>query len=276
MKGGLVVMLTALKVLEKHPDSEGIGWEVIINPDEEIGSIGSEPLFIEAAGRCHLGLVFEPSFSDGAIVSSRKGSMNVTVVAKGKAAHSGRDFDKGKNAILALAHFLTRVNHLNNTLKGISINPGHISGGGPVNIVPELAICRLNLRALDIEDFLHLREDLQHNIDKNDVEGVQLSLHIDHARAPKVFDKKSHRLFEMLNACAKEEGYVLCSRPSGGVCDGNILAAHGLPVIDTLGVIGGDIHTSNEYMVVDSLVQRARLSGRLLFKLTKEFSLWTK
>lgn len=276
MKGGLVVMLTALKALERHPECGRIGWEVVINPDEEIGSVGSEPLFVKAAGRCHLGLVFEPSFADGALVSSRKGSMNATVVARGKAAHAGRDFDTGKNAILAIAHFITRAHRLNNRLKEISINPGNISGGGPVNIVPELAICRLNVRALDPQDFFNLQKNLQQIVDTNDIEGVQLTLHIDYSREPKVFDEKSHHLFELLNACAQEEGEILTYRPSGGVCDGNILSAHGLPVIDTLGVIGGDIHTSNEYMVVDSLVKRTKLVARLLFKLTKDFSLWKK
>lgn len=274
MKGGLVVMLTALKALERFQEFEAVGWEVIINPDEETGSVGSEPLLVQAANRCHLGLVFEPSFADGAIVSSRKGSMNAVVVARGKAAHAGRDFEKGKNAILAIAHFIAQAHRLNNTLKGISINPGSISGGGPVNIVPELAICRLNARSLNPEDFVNLKQDLQQIIDKNDVEGVQLSLHIENARKPKVFDEKSQSLFELLNTCALEEGYTLNCRPSGGVCDGNIIASQGRPVIDTLGVIGGDIHTPNEYMLIDSLVKRTRLVSRLLFKLAKDFSLW--
>ena len=66
---------------------------------------------------------------------------------------------------------------------------------------------------------------------------------------------------------AKEEGYTLATRPSGGVCDGNLLAAAGLPVIDSLGVIGGEIHTSNEYMLLDSLVKRSRLVALFLHKL---------
>ena len=93
MKGGLIVMLTALKAFENHPSSKNVGWEILINPDEEIGSIGSEQLFVAAAQRNHLGLIFEPSFADGALVSDRKGSANFSVVAKGLAAHAGRDFE---------------------------------------------------------------------------------------------------------------------------------------------------------------------------------------
>lgn len=267
MKGGLLIMLTALQALERHPDAENVGWEVLINPDEEIGSAGSEPLFREAAKRNHFGLIFEPSFADGAIVSSRKGSMNFSVVARGKAAHAGRDFDKGRNAILAIAHFITQANHLNNKEKGISINPGHISGGGPVNIVPDLAICRFNARTTHPADFKIIQKNLEELVDKTPIEGVQLALHIENTRRPKLFDKKCQHLFDLLNICAKEEGYSLIHRPSGGVCDGNNLAAEGLPVIDTLGAIGGEIHTSHEYILIDSLIQRSRLTGLFLTKL---------
>lgn len=267
MKGGLLIMLMALEALEKDPSANNIGWEVIINPDEEIGSIGSEHLFIEAAKRNHLGLIFEPSFADGAIVSSRKGSVNLSVVAKGKAAHAGRDFDKGRNAIAAIADFINKACMLNDKAKGISINPGHISGGGPVNIVPDLAICRLNARAVHPADFEKMQHALQILVNNHTHEGVELFLHFEQMRGPKLFDEKCERLFTMINESACEEGYSLTHRPSGGVCDGNILAAEGLPVIDTLGAIGGDIHTSNEYIHIDSLVQRSRLVGRFLIKL---------
>jgi glutamate carboxypeptidase len=267
MKGGLLIMLTALQALEMHPAAENIGWEILINPDEEIGSIGSELLFREAAKRCHLGLIFEPSFADGAIVSSRKGSTNFTVIARGKAAHAGRDFAKGRNAILALADYITKACKLNDLERGISINPGCISGGGPVNIVPDLAICRLNARAIHPTDFEMVRKKLEALAINHKEDGLELSFHLENARGPKLFDEKCKGLFEMIDACAKEEGYTLSLRPSGGVCDGNLLAEEGLPVIDTLGAIGGEIHTANEYIMIDSLVQRSRLAALFLIKL---------
>lgn len=267
MKGGLMIMLTALQAFEKHPDAANVGWEILINPDEETGSIGSEHLFIEAARQHHLGLLFEPSFADGALVSSRKGSFNFSIIARGKSAHAGRDFDKGRNAILALAKSIAQICELNNKDKDITINPGYISGGGSVNIVPDLAICRLNARAIQPTDYEYLKKDLKNIVNANQPEGLELSLQIESARNPKLFDEKSHELFLMINRCAKEEGYTLTHRPSGGVCDGNILAKEGLPVIDTLGAIGGNIHTENEYILIDSLVQRSRLIALFLIKL---------
>jgi len=266
MKGGLIVMLMALKCFEQHPAAKNIGWEILINPDEEIGSTGSKQLFLDAAKRNHLGLIFEPSFADGALVGARKGSANFSAVVKGQAAHAGRDFDKGRNAIAAIANFIVKVSALSDTNKGISVNVGQILGGGPVNIVPDFTLCRLNMRADTVEDFERTLSALQ-EIAANQPEGITLTLHTHQIREPKPFDEKCQQLFNQLNTCACEEGYSLIQRPSGGVCDGNILRAAGLPVIDSLGVIGGNLHTSNEYMLIDSLVQRSRLVALFLLKL---------
>lgn len=102
-KGGLAVMLTALEALERSPWTQNIGWEILINPDEEIGSPGSAELLRAAAKRNHLGLLFEPALPGGALVSSRRGSGNFTVVVRGRAAHAGRNPGEGRNAIHLLA-----------------------------------------------------------------------------------------------------------------------------------------------------------------------------
>lgn len=267
MKGGLVVMLKALEILEQHPSASNIGWEVLINPDEEIGSPGSYDLFVEAAKRNHLGLLFEPSFPDGAIVSERKGSANWTVISRGKAAHAGRDFEKGKNAIAILCHFLGEIDKKNGKVEGLTINVGSIQGGGPVNIVPDLAIARINARFTTKEAYAQLETDLQTLIESMNMTGAELTLFLEGCRKPKIFGSSEKKLFDHLNACAKEIGYSLEYRPSGGVCDGNILSEHGLPVLDSLGVIGGNIHTDEEYFVIDSLGRRIQLVGTFLVKL---------
>ena len=120
-----------------------MGWEVLINPDEEIGSPGSAPLLIQAAKRNHLGLVFEPSLPDGNLVGARKGSGNFTVIARGKAAHAGRNPQLGRNAIDALARFIVGLASLDDSGGAITTNVGYIQGGGPVNVVPDLAVLPL-------------------------------------------------------------------------------------------------------------------------------------
>ncbi|MGA2232702.1 MAG: M20/M25/M40 family metallo-hydrolase [Tepidisphaeraceae bacterium] len=117
-KGGLLVMLTALAAVEEAAQSdprlaEKIGWEVLINPDEEVGSISSAPLLAAAAERNHVGLLFEPALADGALVDRRKGSGNFSVVVRGKAAHAGRDFALGRNAVVAAAGLAMALDGIN-------------------------------------------------------------------------------------------------------------------------------------------------------------------
>ncbi|MCB1111859.1 MAG: hydrolase [Chlamydiales bacterium] len=268
MKGGLAIMLTALQAIERSPYADQIGWDVVINPEEEIGSPCSERLFIEKARNKQLGLVFEPAYMDGAIVSQRKGSFNFTVVSTGKAAHAGRDFHLGRNAITALAKFILKAEALNDLQRGITVNIGHIEGGKATNIVPDLAICRCNVRMVNPQDLTIIKEQLQSIVDEqNDNTGSALEFFEESERGPKPFDAQHEKLFESLKECADELDISLTWKPSGGVCDGNIIAAEGIPTVDTLGAVGENIHTFDECARIDSLTSRAKLTALFLMKL---------
>lgn len=267
MKGGLVILLKALEALENSPFAGKVGWEVLITPDEELGSAGSEQLWVAAANRHSLALLFEPSFPDGSVVTSRKGSANFTLVARGRSAHAGRDFHSGRSAISALTRFIAEAEKLTDLERGITVNIGHIEGGGPVNIVPDLAICRFNVRILHDNDFPYLLEKLYHLVAQGQLyEGISLVLYEHAARLPKPFDEKTQALFHSIERCGKDLGIELTQTMSGGVCDGNILSTAGLATIDTLGVVGGNLHTTTEYMLLNSLTSRAMLVSYFLMK----------
>lgn len=275
MKGGLVVMLTALQALEKSPLAGRIGWEVLITPDEEIGSPGSQDLLTQAAKRHQLALIFEPTFPDGSLVSARKGSANFTLVAQGKAAHAGRDFHLGHNAITAVARFALAAESLTNLDKEITVNIGDIKGGGLTNIVPDRAYCRLNVRFGEKKQFAQIKEKLASIVEmENNGKGITMTLHQDTIRPPKAFDAKSKALFEDLKLCAEELDIELRWKSTGGVCDGNILADAGLPTVDTLGVVGGNMHTAEEYLLISSLVERAKLVASFLMHLAETKVKW--
>jgi glutamate carboxypeptidase len=266
-KGGLVVMFTALAALERSDLANRIGWEVLINPDEEIGSPGSAPLFAQAAQRNHIGLVFEPALADGNLVSSRKGSWSAALMVRGKSAHVGRDITAGRNAIHALAQGVTAIANLQDLARGIIVNVGKIDGGGPTNVVPDLAICRFNVRTNSLADYEMISGRLRAIVENLTADGISAELHWTSACPPKPVDDATQRLFDAIADCGKELGLNLSWRPTGGVCDGNRLAAAGLPTIDTLGVRGGDLHSPSEYVLLDSLVERASLSAMLLLKI---------
>jgi glutamate carboxypeptidase len=267
-KGGLVIMLTALEAFERCPWAQNLGWEILINPDEEIGSPGSAHLFKEAASRSHLGLLFEPCFPDGSFVGARKGSGNFTVVAHGKAAHAGRDPDLGRNAVSALAWLTVALNAFAASASGITVNVGYLHGGGPVNVVPDRAVCRFNARVVTTSDQVMLEQYLARVIEGiKIVDGISFEQHGSFLRPPKPLDPSWQWLLERLVECGRDLGSAIEWRASGGACDGNNLAAEGLPTVDTLGARGGEIHSSREFVLLDSLTERAQITALFLMKL---------
>ncbi len=267
-KGGIVVMLMALEAFERSPWTANLGWEVLINPDEEIGSPGSARLLAESAEFNHLGLVFEPCFSDGQLAGDRKGSGNFKLVVRGKAAHAGREPHLGRNAISALAWFIVVLNAFASTENGLTVNVGYLEGGGPVNVVPDRAECRFNVRVVTQRD-QRLMEDFLARVTDGIklIDGISMELHGGFARPPKELDSASREMFEHVLQCGRDLGLSLDWHASGGACDGNNLAAAGLPVIDSLGARGGEIHSSREHIFLDSLLERAKLTALLLMKL---------
>lgn len=270
MKGGLAILLYGLNDFEKTADAKNIGWEILINPDEEIGSPASSSLFTESAKRHHLGIIFEPAFSDGAFVCERKGSANYAIIARGVESHSGRDFHQGKSAVFALCQLISAIEKLNKPDPTTTFNVGYVHGGGPVNIVPSFALCKINVRAAAKESMEKAKDALKHIVAKCEKrEGIRLEMHEETARPPKELDPKTRLLFDSFRECSLELSIPFHTRGSGGVCDGNLLAAAGLPTLDTAGAVGGHIHTLNEYILVDSLKERASLLTLFLKKLSR-------
>ena len=261
-------MHRALEVLETSEYADQISWTVVFNPDEEIGSPQSQKHFKELADNHDLGMIFEPSLSDGSIAWRRKGTGNFQLVAKGKAAHVGREFSKGESAIFALAEFMQEANQLNSKEENIIINFGKISGGGALNTVPDTAVLGINIRTQDIADEKIALDHLQNIIDKlNQRENLELKLHGKINRKPKIPNEKMDKLYEIFLSCANDLGQDLKQRNTGGCCDGNNLYEYGLINIDTLGVCGGKIHSDEEFICLSSLKERAELNGLFLLKL---------
>lgn len=275
LKGGLLVLWAALAVLEHSPWRDRIGWEVLLNPDEEIGSRGSAPLLAEAAQRNHIGLIYEPAYADGNLASARKGSGNFDLIVHGRASHAGRNPQDGRNAIAAAAELVGAIHGLNGQRDGVTLNPGYVRGGGALNIVPDLCIFKFNVRTSLPSDECWLHDQLDLLMTRlNARDGFRVELRGGFTRPPKVFDERHQRLAAMIHDCGRALDLDLQFKPTGGCCDGNNLAAHGLPNIDNLGVVGGEIHSEREWMRVSSLSERAKLSALLLLRLASGELTW--
>lgn len=274
-KGGIVVMLNALMALEQSPDAKNIGWHVVLNPDEEIGSPGSAAFLEEAAGAAHLALVFEPAPTATTLVTRRKGSGSFSVVFRGRAAHAGREIEKGRNAVLAAARFALEATAAIGAIPEATINVSKVDGGGPTNVVPDLAILRFNVRVVTPEQQRQVEGRLEELMDAaNRQDGITATLHGHFSSPPWVMHERGLALFERLREAGGELGLKLEAQSSGGASDANKIAATGLPVLDSLGPVGSDIHSDQERVSVASLVERARLSASLMLKLASGEVAW--
>lgn len=267
MKGGISVMLAALEAFETHPDRDRVGWTVLLSPDEEIGSPASAPLLAELGARGHVGMTYEPALADGTLAGARKGSGNYHLIVTGKAAHAGRAFHEGANAVAGAAILAARLHGLNGQREGVTVNVARISGGGPLNVVADNAVVRFNVRVPDAQASAWISEAVGEIAAEPPFPGLMLDLHGGMTRPPKPMDAGQTALFDAVRQTGALLGQTLAWKPSGGVCEGNNLHAAGLPNIDTLGVLGGDIHSDQEFAWPASFVERAQLSALILCKI---------
>ncbi len=266
MKGGISVMLAALEAFEAHPDAANVGYRVLLSPDEEIGSIASGPVLAQFARQGHVGLTYEPALADGALASARKGSGNFHIVIHGRAAHAGRDFAAGRNAVIGAARVAEKLHALNGRRDGVTVNVARIDGGAPLNMVPDVAVVRFNVRFPEAEAAAWFEAEAARIV--ADV-GDELHAHLHGliTRGAKPFNAAQQQLFGAVRDVGALLGQDIAWKPSGGVCEGNNLFASGLPNVDTLGVRGGDIHSEAEHAWPESFVERAQLSALILMKL---------
>ena len=269
MKGGIAVMLAALKAVESSGGADRIGYEVVINSDEEVGSLGSAPLIARAASGKVAALTFEPSaLPDGTLAGARPGSGNFSLVVRGRSAHAGRNPEDGRNALLAAADLALRLVALKRD--GLTVNPSRIEGGGPSNVVPDLAVLRVNLRPRTPEIEVEAERDIAAAVAAVAAErDVSIHAHGGFGRPPKPMTPEMERLFALVQRAGADLGQSVGWKDSGGVCDGNNIAACGVPVVDTMGVRGGKIHSMEEYLITESLGERAALSALTILRIAE-------
>ncbi len=269
MKGGLSVMLEALLAFEAGGLKDRVGYRIVLTPDEEIGNFASAHA-LEAAARsgAMIGMTYEPAMETGAMSGGRKGSAVYDIVLRGRAAHAGREKAAGRSAIEAAAELVLGLEALNAARDGVTFNVGSIDGGSAVNIVPDLAIVRFGARAPDAAAAAWAQAEVEALLGRATArDGISGELHGGFYRPPKPRNAAQQALFDAVAQTGTALGLDLVFEDTGGVCEGNNIFAAGVPNVDTLGVLGGRIHSSEEYVVTASFVERASLSALLLNRL---------
>lgn len=268
MKGGIALMLAALTAFESTPEAAALGYDVILNSDEEVGSPSSAALIANIAQGKLAALTYEPALPDGTLAGARAGSGNFSIIVTGRSAHAGRNPQDGRNAIVAAADIALRLKAASGD--GFSCNPARIDGGGPNNVVPDHAVLRVNFRPrtpADEEIAIALIDRVMADVARD--HDVTLQRHGGFGRPPKPMDAKALALFSLVQQCGADLGLPIGWRDTGGVCDGNNIAACGVPVVDTMGARGGSIHSDEEFLLTQSLPERAALSALMLMRIAQ-------
>jgi glutamate carboxypeptidase len=266
MKAGLLFLPWILHWLEatgrEHPD-----LEIVLNPDEEVGSLGSRDRIGAAASAADYALVLEPANPAGNLKLARKGSGEYQVSIEGRPAHQGVEPEDGVNAVVEAAHQIIAMLELENFEAGSTVGPNIISGGTASNTVAANAEIVVDVRAWSVAEQERLTEGLLGL--KPVLDGAKVSLHGQWNRPPMESTPASLALFHRAKDIGAGLGLELDWVAWGGSSDANLAAITGTPTMDGLGPVGDDAHQFTENILVDQLPVRMALLAELVASLTK-------
>ena len=274
MKGGLVVMLYALKALHAQGLLQDMDISVLLNSDEEMGSLSSRQYVEEQAREHDFGLVYESSGTNN-LVRQRKGLGQARFVVNGRASHAGGAHEQGRSAIKELAYKIVEIENLTDYETGVTVNVGIVSGGESRNTVAPCAEALIDLRYPTPEQGVETAAQFEeifgqvysYPVDSGEIStNSWVSLH----RPPKIPTEESDYLLEKTRAIGRLLGQELGVTDSGGGTDGSLSQAVGLPTLDSLGIAGTGAHTIREEARLSSLLERAQLNAVLIARLAAE------
>jgi len=263
MKAGIILAVHALTLLD---DLDGV--ELLITSDEEVGSKASRALIEERALACGAVLVMEPSADGGALKTARKGTGTFEVTVHGRAAHARLEPEKGINSLVAAAQLITRIATFGDPQTGTTVTPTVATAGTADNVVPAMTRVRVDARVVAPGEKERV-ENLMSGM-SSDVPGAGVEVTGGLERPP-MPESASSKLLEVAQAAAADLGFPpVVGVAVGGGSDGNFTAALGVPTLDGLGAVGGGAHADHEFVLVDTMVDRARLLSATVSRLTNE------
>jgi glutamate carboxypeptidase len=268
MKSGDLMGLYVLQALLESGFEEYRELIFVFNNDEEVGSTGSAPLLREIARTVDVGLVLESSRSIDIVTRARKGAEKYELEVVGVPAHSGAEPNRGRSAVIELAHKMIAIHHLNSVFPGVTFNVTRISSSEPLNVVPDSARCHISVRAFNQRGLDLAATALDQIVAGCSVPDTQTRLVRTPGRVAYEATPQVMRLVEIAQSEAKGLGIELKSESKGGVSDANLLMEVGVPTLDSLGPAGGGMHDLNrEHLRIDSIPLRGALLAGLIHKL---------
>ncbi len=262
MKGGLTQMVFALRALLALQLKPVVAPWVLVNSDEEIGSVESSPCIEQLAKEVDRVFVLEPSFGPtGKLKTARKGVGQFEVVVKGRAAHAGLEPEKGISAILELSHLIQKLFAMNDVQRGINVNVGTIEGGLRPNVIAPRSSAVVDVRVPTMDDAKKIEFDIL-NLEPV-TPGIALEIKGQISRPPLERTPANRQLWKMAKDLAHTINLTLEEVMAGGGSDGNTTSQY-TATLDGLGSVGDGAHADHEFIYIDKMIERTALLALLL------------
>jgi len=264
MKNGCLLMYHILHDLP--PEISGkLSIAAVFNPDEEIGSRYSGPVYYEVAKKAKYVYVYESQGTDGTHCIERKGSLSFSVVIHGKAGHVGYTFTNGAlSAVVEAARWVLRISELQSVEHNLNVNVTRLYGGDKMNVVPDMAGFSVNMRIPNRDEVSRVKAVLEELTAEAAQRGYTAEIPTFGASDPLTPSPEGYRYAEHLKEVAASVGQEFCTKFRGGLSDANRIARLGPICIDGLGPMGSGGHAEGEYMRLDSIVPAYELSLAML------------
>jgi glutamate carboxypeptidase len=261
MKSGVVCGLWAVQALAALKITPPGPVHFFLNADEEVSSIAFRDELLAEARGARAVLVLEPAAAQGGLKTARKGVGEFQVTVRGRSAHAGINPSAGVNAISELARQILRIEKLARPKRGLTLNVNVILGGTRVNVIPELAVARVDVRVPTARDREKIEKQMQALAPINREAKLEITGGVNR---PPLERKMAIALFRQACELGRQMGLELKEAATGGGSDGNFTAALGIPTLDGLGGTGDGAHARNEHVVISELPQRAALLAALI------------
>lgn len=267
MKGGINIIFYTIEMLKQLGYDKPV--KVLLSGDEEHAHAksGSGTILMEEAKGYKYALNFETGLIDNSIVISRKGGMFCTIRSKGLSAHAGANFNDGISAINEMAYKIIEINDLNGKFGETTFNTGTIKGGTVMNAVPDLCEVLLDIRYVDNALIPEIEKSLKAIVEKTNVDGAKSELIVEGV-FPAFIDSLNGKLFETAQRVSSSLGFGQAKGVRvGGASDAAFITKAGVPCLCGMGVKGQWNHSTREYALVDSAMERIVLVTNLIFEL---------
>lgn len=269
MKAGVVIQLYAAQALMEAGYTDRLIRVVLAGDEESMHSTSDMPrVFEEQCRGAVAAFNFETGDVDNALVVGRKGTVAYDITVEGVSVHAGREPEKGRSAILEMAHKIVDIQALTDYDKGLTFNVGTVKGGIVRNAVPDHAEIGVDVRVIETEQLDYVDKKITEIVGKTYVDGTTTTCIRTTGMAPMPRTDGNERLFALVKSVSEELGYgTPAAIVSGGGSDSAYSVRVGVPTVDQMGVKGQWNHSDREYAVVESLFERTRLAIACVLKL---------